>query len=721
MGIVYQTKLEAALALGKRGFKLFPLVHNRKIPTHEMEAFYDKATSENAILTKWFNPGYFNLAISTDSFLVIDIDPKKNGIENAQALADEGFLFPATFTQGTPSGGYHLFYKVSSPVKNSQSAVADGVDVRGWHGFVVAAGSVVDEVPYTIVDDQDPVDAPAWLLTRVKTPTMEKPRATEIAVHVDPDVAWDRGKLYLESIPHAAEGQRNGEAYKAAARLKDIGLHQTDAFGLMLEYWKCEPMLEHSEIGMAVRSAYTYGLSPQGIASPEAMFPSSGISVDLADTDPALHPLLTLNENFAFLAMEGKHRILHETTDSEGRFKLRLLEENTFHAELGARMFNPDAANPKPLSRTWMTHERRRSYEGLVFKPGIETGNRFYNLWRGFGVKPLGSHEAPTDAMKRAFHSFTTHIFENVANFDSDHYEWVMSWFAHMIQKPHEKPETALVLKGRKGVGKNAIFETFKPIFPDHYLVSGDRRYLISNFNGHLERLLLFVIDEAFWSGDKSAEGVLKSLITDRRINIEKKGKDPATIESCHRIAILGNEKWVVPASHDERRYAVFNMGENNKQNRKFFRQMSEDMQIGQGNRYLFSYLKNFDIKMDVGQVPFSDALLEQKLQSLDLFQQWWLDCLVAGAVVGSGETTWVIDFRMSDFKDYYSRYAGGRGRSQYLESDSNFVKGLHAVCPGVKAMRDGVLGFKITLPSFSDARTAWDTFIGHKMQWDKL
>src|SRR6516165_6218643 len=62
---------------------------------------------------------------------------------------------------------------------------------------------------------------------------------------------------------------------------------------------------------------------------------------------------------------------------------------------------------------------------------------------------------------------------------------------------------------------------------------------------------------KAFWAGDKQGEAILKSLITERPLMVEKKGVD--TVQGVNRVklGIASNMDWVVPASHDERRYAV--------------------------------------------------------------------------------------------------------------------------------------------------------------------
>src|SRR5690606_13114237 len=147
--------------------------------------------------------------------------------------------------------------------------------------------------------------------------------------------------------------------------------------------------------------------------------------------------------------------------------------------------------------------------------------------------------------------------------------------------------------RGGKGTGKNALVDRVGYLLGNHYLLTSNRRYLVGNFNGHLEHCLLFALDEAFWSGDKQAEGQLKDLITGSHHVIEHKGKEPYSVENCTRIVIIGNEEWLVPSSHDERRFAVFHVGDGRKQDRAFFQAMREGMERG-GYRLLLRYLLDY-------------------------------------------------------------------------------------------------------------------------------
>lgn len=721
--------LQHALRLAEAGFHVFPLIEGGKLPL--IDDFPNKATRDPAVIrrwwvdpvTEWEQP--WNIGISTSRYgdgqalLVVDIDNKegRNGDAAILALELEGYEFPTTYTQTTPTGGRHLVYLVDEAVRQGANVLGAGVDTRSRGGFIVGAGSVTERGHYEA--GQAPIArAPAWLVERCgRAPASDRAPSAAPVANVDAERARRRAVHYLEhEAPVATAGERNQQGFKTAARLKDFGVDEATCLALMLEHWRCEPMLDRDEVAHVVRSAYRYGDLPPGAAAPESDFAPVAPPVEPPAED-AKHPFEKLNRQFAFVVAGGGHHILWETTDSKGRFKLEHLAESTFH-RMHASWLMQTGKKAEPVTEQWMTHPSRRSYDGICFMPGREAPARWYNLWRGFAVEPAteGSDEA-----QWALAAWREHLRENVCRGDEKLTRWLTGYFAHLVQRPWEKPLVALVLRGGKGVGKNALVELgVQGLLGAHAMLVTDRRYLVGNFNGHLENLLLLTFDEAFWSGDKQAEGVLKGLITGREHNIEHKGKEPYKVDNLCRVVIIGNEDWLVPASHDERRFAVFDVGEGRKQDRAFFQRMREGMEAG-GYRLLLRYLLDFDLTgIDVNEAPATAALVDQKHASLDPFHQWWLDCLSEGWIVGSdfgGE--WPAEVGKESFRAAYRRYVKERNIRARVPDERTVGKLLKVVAPSVSPGKQRSVGNTYKFQSLDQHRREWSAWVGHEVQWD--
>lgn len=718
--------LESALKLAANGFHVFPLLENSKLPA--IKDFPNKATRDpNQIKDWWTCPilemeKSYNIGISTTRFgddealVVIDVDnkgEKKGSIELDKIdMINE---VPKTFIQATPTGGQHLVYRSPIAVKQGSNVLAPGIDIRSKGGYIVGIGSEIDGKPYH-GPIHSPSVAPQWLIDACgKAP--ERQEGVKLIHDVNQDIAFDRAIDYLKNAPLSVEGMSGDQtAYKVACKLKDLGIASADALMLMVEYWndRCSPPWDIEELNSKIINAYSYGNEAPGASSPEAQF------TPLAPSPETLSYLETMNKEYALIYVEGSHFVLHETVDEKGAPKRVFMNEASFK-----RKFSPFTIQKRGTYATeWLDWTQRREFSGVCFTPEQTPRNGYYNLWRGFTCLPL-SYDQGTVEQRKGFDSFIHHARENVCQGNETLFKWLMGYFAHMVQRPYERPLTTLVFRGSKGVGKNALVDRVGNLLGDtHYVVAHNGRYLTSNFNGHLDSCLCLVLDEAIWSGDKSAEGVLKGVTTAPTILIERKGKEPYKVDNLVRLIVIGNEDWLVPASTDERRYAVMDVGEGNKQDGTFFHDMRVNIEEKGGNRLLLDYLQKFDIsKININVAPKTDALLHQKTSSLEPFDNWWFNSLKNGRLLNSefGDE-WPETVDTHSFRSAFSRTIKEMNIRSRLPDEVSMGIRLKKMAPGVvkTKRRDGERTVNIyKFPSLLEARMDWDAYIGQNSLWE--
>lgn len=717
--------LKHAISLAKEGFHIFPLAPNsKKQPI--FDDFTSRSTTDEEQIKSWWaeNPNY-NIAIATSKFgsegalVVVDVDMKKgkNGENSLFQLELEGKELPDTFTQFTPTGGKHLFYVHREPVKQGTNVLGDGLDIRSNGGFVVGKGSLIDGVPYT-AKKKDIRTAPEWLVLDCGKAREKRANVVEAEFKVNEQSAMVRAVHYLNhEAPLAIEGEAGDQTtYKVAARVKDLGIKQDECFYLMGKFWndRCLPPWSMDDLVSKVANAYRYGNEPVGASAPEAQF------TPVEMTPAEVHYLHQINQDHALVLMEGTYMIIHETVDEKGLPKRNYLNEAAFK-----RKWSPYTVQKNvTYAQQWLDWRNRREYAGICFAPGREARNNYYNLWRGFTATPLSYSDA-NEAQRKGFDMFMSHTKENISRGDESLFRWIMGYFAHMVQKPYERPLTTIVFRGGKGVGKNALVDRIGKLIQGHYIVAHNRRFLTSNFNGHMDSCLCMVLDEAFWSGDKDAEGQLKGITTSPEILIERKGKEPYTVDNLVRLVIIGNENWLVPASNDERRYAVYDVGDGRKQDKKFFHDMRVMMDEEGGNRILLHYLQSFDLStVDVNDAPKTQALLEQKEQSLDPFEQWWHGCLTEGKITHSDfSDEWEIDVSKDKFRDAFYRFCRERNIRSRLPDSISIGKMMSKTVPDVKSTKirndDGKAYYVYRLPSLEECRKAWEKHIGQTVTWE--
>lgn len=327
-----------------------------------------------------------------------------------------------------------------------------------------------------------------------------------------------------------------------------------------------------------------------------------------------------LNENHALVLVGDKTVILKHDTSKEG-LGITFFTTGAFQQWFCNRFVKrPWMQKAQPLGQYWLRHPQRRQYEGLVFAPGRSTPKHF-NLWRGFATEPVEG-----DCSR-----FLEHLKDNVCGGREDLFNWVVGWFAEIVQHPDRKTGTSLVIRGKEGTGKTKVGEVFGSLFGEHYLAVSDPRYITGRFNSHMVSCLLLHAEEAFWAGDLAAEGKLKDLITGSEHLIEFKGKEPVRVRNYIRLFVTGNPDWIVPVSLQGRRFAVLEIGEQRMRDSAYFAAIDLEMERG-GRAALLHYLLNLDLSQtDLRQIPKTAALLEQKIASLTHEQAWLLDVLMSG------------------------------------------------------------------------------------------
>jgi DNA primase catalytic core len=406
-----------------------------------------------------------------------------------------------------------------------------------------------------------------------------------------------------------------------------------------------------------------------------------------------------LNTEWALVLIGSKAVVVREQPKSPVEDRLRILSLDAFRAKYMNKVTQVLGSDGKLKTLSWadrwLRDRERRSFDGIEFHPDPQNaaGSPGYlNLWRGFSVTP--------DAKAGSYAIFRDHVLTNICGGDARRFTWLWGWFAHLVQRPRERIGTAVVLRGKMGTGKTKAGEVVGSLIEDHYFPVDEPRYITGQFNAHMASCLLLQAEEAVWAGDKAAEGRLKSLITSSMQMIEAKGIDPVRIRNYVRLMMTSNDDWVVPAGMDERRFAVFDVGDHAKENFGYFAEMDAELAAG-GRQALLADLLSFDLaSVELRQIPKTDALLEQKIRSLPSVESWWFGRLNSGSTTAKA-STWLEEVPKATLVDDYietSERIGVRRKAAETELALKLAK----MIPGLREQR------KFIDFSSGDTRRAW-------------
>jgi Bifunctional DNA primase/polymerase, N-terminal/Primase C terminal 2 (PriCT-2) len=172
-----KTTLEWRLNYASRGWLTFPAPRgekkSHKSAEHSNGRRWGATTDPDEIrrdCARWPNA---NTGIATGSesrIWVLEVDTPKghgvDGIASLLALEDKHGRLPKTLMAESPSGSLHYYFNWPGDreIRNTTSAIAPGIDVRGAGGMVIAPPSVRNDGEYKWIGNEPVADAPQWLI-----------------------------------------------------------------------------------------------------------------------------------------------------------------------------------------------------------------------------------------------------------------------------------------------------------------------------------------------------------------------------------------------------------------------------------------------------------------------------------------------------------------------------------------------------------------------------
>jgi hypothetical protein len=359
------------------------------------------------------------------------------------------------------------------------------------------------------------------------------------------------------------------------------------------------------------------------------------VPIESRFTEESESVLAALNNKHCAVFSEGNYRIMHReggtrwAAASKADFISRYENQSVENSKEGRGV-----AKTISLGKAWQEWPGRKTADGTTFDPRSEPAaivNGSLNLWSGYAVQPKAGSCA----------HFLNMIRDDLCDGIDDVFRYVLNWTAWKLQNPGLLPQTALAFVGPKGTGKTTYGETLATIFGEHGMVADDIDQIAGRFNGHLETKCFVYADEAVWGGDKSNESALKKLITDKKGSYEYKGMDIFDGPNHVGLVLAGNDKWIVPASIDERRFCVSQVSGKHRvsddaspdhPSRLYWNRLYHELDNGGRAAFLYAMLNR-----DLGDwhprtgIPRTKAMGEQKLHGLTGVSKWWFEVLRDG------------------------------------------------------------------------------------------
>jgi hypothetical protein len=398
------------------------------------------------------------------------------------------------------------------------------------------------------------------------------------------------------------------------------------------------------------------------------MTPETQRAADVSD-DPEL---FYMNEKWFVLDEGGRLSVVRSVRDEAlGRACLVRYSFSDFKRKLEPYVHK---ASGKQLAEKWLSWEKRRQYDRVVFRPheGREEAARevktltphdVLNLWGGFSVQPK---PGLSDRIQE-------HLRDVVCAGDLEHFDYLFKWMARLVQFPGKPGEVAVVLRGKEAVGKSVVGWMLRRIFGQHALAVSSPKYVTGDFNSHLADVVFLECSEALFAGDRQTASKLKAMITDDTLIIERKGSDAVSWPNALSVFMTSNEDWVVPAGPESRRYFVLDVSDERRGDTAYFdalvSEIKDDNALG---AFLYDLLTIDLSGFKHRNVPVTDALQDQRARSQTGVLAWALDLAGRGVLqTRNGSQHWRQFFTTRELYEDFEEWRTSKPRERDLSCET--------------------------------------------------
>jgi hypothetical protein len=216
--------------------------------------------------------------------------------------------------------------------------------------------------------------------------------------------------------------------------------------------------------------------------------------------------------------------------------------------------FNPfGRGDPVPFFDIWFNRLDRRSIDYITYKETTDP-LAFYQP-----VRFAYQKEGPINEDAREFFMDLINI---TSNGEEPLKQYLLSYLAHLIQKPFDLPGTALVLTGSQGTGKDTLFDFIgnKVLGEYNFADYSDNGQFFDHYDTKRAGKFLSKLQEADAKYCKPNASKLKGLITAKTLDYNPKGKPSFQLPNCLRQIFTTNKENPFQITDGERRYVMYSV-----------------------------------------------------------------------------------------------------------------------------------------------------------------
>lgn len=371
---------------------------------------------------------------------------------------------------------------------------------------------------------------------------------------------------------------------------------------------------------------------------------------------------LALNDEFNANHAKLVNRSLFVEMDPNGDYRFYTQKDLTI--SYADKCYTDSNGKIQNFIKKWLTNNpNQRKFEDIdCFPPGIKCPDNWFNTWVDFPPERMIAGKN-TDA---GIQCILNHI-RILCNHDDLVYDYFIKWIAQWIQFPAIK-STCITLISKQGAGKGTLFHLFERIAGKDKVFSTDKpsRDVWGEFNGKMDKAFIVNLDELSKSETMNADGMIKRLITEPTLTINKKGINAYDIKSYHRFIITTNNEDPITTSRDDRRNLIIRASDEKcpvvcgkEQSSEYFSSLRGYIDDDDCLVNIYNYFKSVPGVDKFNSIPIPKTDHQENLKELSKapVELWLEDFIVRATSCGTDEVKMLSGEVYDDFCSWCSRF----------------------------------------------------------------
>ena len=208
-----------------------------------------------------------------------------------------------------------------------------------------------------------------------------------------------------------------------------------------------------------------------------------------------------------------------------------------------------------PFIQKWLKDDMKRTYSRVVFQPDNQHMPDEYNRFKGWRVNDLMMPTYRQELVEDVLTLIRTKLCDN----DMEFYDYLIKWYAHVVQRPGERTRVCPIIKSVQGIGKNMVSDFIgkKILGEKYYMATATSSDIIGNFNPQMEDKVFIVWDETAQKETWDMMGRIKELITNDTITVQKKYINSCEMTNAINIMSFTNVGCPFIIEHTDRRFCA--------------------------------------------------------------------------------------------------------------------------------------------------------------------